>query len=335
MGNRTFRGYAAQGAGGQLKEFEYKAPPMGENDVCIDISHCGVCHSDVQAIDDYYGITEYPFVPGHEIVGHVSALGRGVKGLKEGDRVGIGWQGRCCGKCEWCRRGLEQLCDKIVDCGTWNPYGGFSTAEVVDGSFAHPVPSDMASEKAAVFSCAGITVFSPLKELAAPRGRKIAIVGVGGLGHLAIQFARAFGYEVTAIPSRDGKRAEALAFGAHDFVAGDADSLRKREFTYDLLLYTSPGKCEWSRLFAALKKNGTLILVGEPDMDFNSTNLVAHQLRIQASFLGTRAEMREMLSFAQAEGIEPVVETMPMAQINDATRRVREGQAHYRMVLVN
>ena len=335
MTSSTIQGYATRAVGQPLEPFTYDPPRLGEHDVRVSITHCGLCHTDIQAIDDYYDITTYPFVPGHEIVGHVSALGREASGLKEGDRVGIGWQGRSCGECEWCLKGEEQLCMDIVEAATWLPYGGFSSSIAVDSRFAYPLPDSMPSESASVLMCAGITVYSPLRSLAEPLGKKIGIIGVGGLGHLAIQFAHALGYEVTALSSSPGKKEQALAFGADHFVVSGPTSLSELAFAFDLLLCTAPGKFKWEPLLSALKKKGKLVLVGFPDLELNSTDLVAHQLSITTSFLGNRATMREMLSSADAHGITPAVELMPMSQVNEAIQRVRENKARYRIVLVN
>jgi uncharacterized zinc-type alcohol dehydrogenase-like protein len=336
MSQSTILGYAAKAAGQPLEPFTYEPPKLGEHDVRVSVTHCGVCHTDIHAIDDYYGITTYPFVPGHEIVGYVSAVGRAASGLKEGGRVGIGWQGRSCTRCEWCLKGEEQLCMDIVQSGTWVPYGGFSSSVIVDSRFAYPLPDSMPSEVAAVLMCAGITVYSPLRSFAALPSRKIGIIGVGGLGHLAIQFARALGYEVTAISSSPEKKEQALAFGADNFiVSDDQTSMRRVVFGFDLLLCTAPGKINWEALLNTLKKNGRLVLLGFPDVVLNSTDLVAHQLSITGSFIGNRATMREMLSFAQAHGITPAVELMPMSQVNEALQRVKENKARYRIVLIN
>ncbi|MFX1560781.1 MAG: NAD(P)-dependent alcohol dehydrogenase [Promethearchaeota archaeon] len=336
MPSSKILGYAASAAGQPLEPFTYEPPKLGEHDVRVTVTHCGLCHSDIHAIDDYYGITAYPFVPGHEIVGYVSDVGGAVSDLKEGDRVGIGWQGRSCRKCEWCMQGEEQLCMDIVSSGTWVPYGGFSSSVLVDSRFAYPLPDAMHSEVAAVLVCAGITVFSPLQSYAKKSAQKIGIIGVGGLGHLALQFAHALDYEVTAISSSPEKEQQALAFGADHFIASDDQtSLRQVEFGFDLLLCTASGKINWEALLETLKKNGKLILLGFPDVVLNPTDLVAHQLSITGSFLGNRATMREMLSFAQAHGIIPKVELMPMTKINEAIRKVRENKARYRIVLFN
>jgi len=183
--------------------------------------------------------------------------------------------------------------------------------------------------------CAGITVYSPLRLFAALPSRKIGIIGVGGLGHLAIQFARALGYEVTAISSSPEKKEQALAFGADHFIVSDQTSLREVAFGFDLLLCTAHGKINWEALLNTLKKNGKLVLLGFPDVALNSTNLVARQLSITGSFLGNRAGMREMLSFAHVHGITPAVELMPMSQVNEAIQRLKENKARYRIVLLN
>ena len=322
--------------GQPLEPFTYEPPKLGEHDVRVSVTHCGVCHTDIHAINDYYGITTFPFVPGHEIVGYVSAVGRAASGLKEGDRVGIGWQGRSCMQCEWCLQGEEQLCLNIATSGTWVPYGGFSSSVLVDSRFAYPLPDAMPSEVAAVLVCAGITVYSPLRSYAAQPAQKIGIIGVGGLGHLALQFARALDYEVTAISSSPGKKEQALAYGADRFIdANDQTSLGELDFHFDLLMCTASGGVSWEALLMTLKNRGTLVLLGFPDVALNSTDLVVHELSITGSFLGNRATMREMLSFAQAHGIVPKVELMPMTEVNEAIRKVKENKARYRIVLVN
>ena len=336
MSDSTALGYAARAAGQSLDPFTYESPKLGEHDVRVSVTHCGLCHSDIHAIDDYYGVTTYPFVPGHEIVGYVSAVGSAPSGLEEGNRVAIGWQGRSCGQCEWCTCGEEQLCLDIVKAGTWVPYGGFSSCVVVDSRFVYPLPEAMPSEVAAVLVCAGIAVYSPLRLHATQKSQKIGIIGVGGLGHLAIQFAHALGYNVTVVSSSAAKKVQALAFGADNFVAADDQSrLRQFEFGFDLLLCTAHGDINWESLLMTLKKRGKLVLVGFPKVALNPTDLVVHELSITGSFTGNRATMKEMLSFAQVHGIKPWIELMPMPQINEAIQRVKQNKARYRIVLVN
>jgi uncharacterized zinc-type alcohol dehydrogenase-like protein len=330
------QGYAANGVGQPLEPFAYESPKLGEHDVRVSITHCGLCYTDIHGINNYYGITTYPFVPGHEIVGYVSEVGKASSGLKEGDRVGIGWQGRSCTKCEWCKQGEEHLCRDIVEAATWNPYGGFSTSVVVDSRFAYPLPDTMPSEVASVLMCAGISVYYPLRSYYAENARKIAIVGIGGLGHLAIQFAHALGYEVTVISTSAQKKQEALAFGADRFVVSDdLATLEQLELYFDLLLCTAHGDIHWEPLLEILKKRGKLVVIGFPNVAFNSTALVAHELSIVGSLIGNRATMKDMLSFAQAHGIKPWIELMPMSKVNEAIERVKQNKVRYRIVLVN
>jgi uncharacterized zinc-type alcohol dehydrogenase-like protein len=194
----------------------------------------------------------------------------------------------------------------------------------------------MPSEVAAVLMCAGITVYSPLHSYATSPAKKIGIIGVGGLGHLALQFAHALDYEITAISSSPEKKQEALAFGADHFLySDDQKGLREVMFNFDLLLCTASGKINWEALLSTLKRNGRLILLGFPDVSLNPTDLVAHQLSITGSFLGNRATMREMLSFAQEHSIMPKVELMPMTKVNEAIQKVKDNKARYRIVLFN
>ena len=329
-------GYAARALGQPCEPFRYEPPKLGEHDVRISVTHCGVCHTDIQAIDNYYGITTFPFVPGHEIVGTVLEAGPRVVGLKEGDRVGIGWQGRSCGKCDWCVKGETQLCMEIERTTVMVPYGGFSSSVVADYRFVYPLPPTMPSQVAAVLMCAGVTVYSALRKHATSRELKVAILGVGGLGHLAIQFAHAFGCEVTAISSSPAKAEQALGFGADRFVdSNDKTGMRKLDYGHDLLICTANDGVNWEALLMAVKKRGRIILVGFPDVAFNSTDLVAHELSITGSLIGNPTMMRAMLSFAQEHSITPAVELMSMSQVNKAIERVKENKARYRIVLVN
>lgn len=336
MSTAQIQGFAARSIGQILEPFIYKPPKLGDREVRVAVTHCGVCHTDIQAIDDFYELTTYPFVPGHEIVGCVSEVGNKVTSLKVGDRVGIGWQGRSCGKCEWCLKGEEQLCMEIADMGVWTPYGGFSSSVVADECFAYSLPNGLSSENAAVLMCAGISVYTPLHRYASQKSMEIGIAGCGGLGHLAIQFAHALGHAVTVVSSTPEKREQALTFGADDFVvSGDLTEVRKRYYKLDLLLVTATGQLPWERLQMTVKKEGRIALVSFPSMSMNPLDLVSHNLSITGSFIGNRATMMEMLAFAYDHDITPMVEIMPMAQINEAIKRVRENQARYRIVLVN
>ena len=333
----TIHGFAAKAAGQRLEPYAYEPPPLGESEVRVSVAHCGVCYSDVQAIDDFYGVTPYPFVPGHEVVGHVAELGSAVTGLKKGDRVAVGWQGRSCGRCEWCLKGEEQLCVEVEKNGVWFTHGGFSSAMVVDGRFAYRVPESMPSEQAAVLMCAGATVYSALRNHAAGPSSKVGVIGVGGLGHLAIQFASALGCKVTAFSSSPEKREEALGFGADDFVAeNDTPGLKQRDDSYDLLLYASHSKVDWKSFVNLLKRRGTFAMMGFPlSVEFDPQELVVRELSMTGSFVCSPALVREMLAFAQAKRVRAKVELMPMSQANEAIQKVRENRARYRLVLTN
>ncbi len=336
MPTPTAFGYKTPSIGQPLERFGFVPPELSPNDVRVAVTHCGICHTDIQAIDDFYEITKYPFVPGHEIVGTISELGSAVTSHKLGDRVGIGWLGRSCGQCEWCLRGREEMCMDIVASGTWLPNGGFSSSVIANEGFAYQIPPGMPSEVAAVLMCAGVTVYSPLKRYANEPSMQIAITGCGGLGHLAIQFAHALNHKVTVFSSSMEKREQALAFGADDFVlTKDLTAWKPHYFKYDLLMVTSAGQPPWEYLLAIVKKECRIVLLGFTNMTMNPTDLVAHNISITGSFLGNRAVMREMLPFAQEHHIQPMIELMPMTEVNQALQRVKENKARYRIVLVN
>lgn len=335
---RTVRGYAAMARGRELEPFTYEPPKLDEHDVRVSVTHCGLCYTDVHGIDDLWGITPFPFVPGHEIVGHVSEVGPAVTDFKEGDRVGVGWQGRSCGRCEGCLGDEEHLCAEVAENAAWSPYGGFSTSFKVDSRFAYQLPEAMPSEEAAVMLCAGLTVYSPLRTYGVGPSHRVGVIGVGGLGHLAIQFAHALGCDVTAISSSPGKEEEARALGADHFIlAGDKAAIKRHELTFDMLLYTAHADLDWTPLMLALRNHGRMVMVGFPpaEVRFDAMELVVHQNSMTGSLLGSRATMREMLAFAEAKGIRPMVEVMPMGQVNEAIRRLKENRARYRIVLAN
>ena len=330
------KGFAALSCGAVLTPFTFDRLPLNNNELRVNVSHCGICGSDIQAIDDAYSVFGFPLVPGHEVVGYISEVGSEISSSRIGQRVGVGWQARACGHCEWCQRGEVQLCLDVINNGTWTPYGGFSTSIVVQDEFVYPLPSEMASEVAAVLMCAGLTVYTALSRHHSSTPQKIGIVGIGGLGHLAIQFAAAMGYEVTAISSSSIKREEALGFGAGNFI----DTSQKAAFKlfgnyFDMLLITSQGSIDWDGLQDVLKRRGKIILVAFPHVDLDPVDLVAHELALLGSFVGTPEEMHKMLSFAAEQEIKPMVELMPMSQINKAIEKVRQNKARYRIVLVN
>ncbi len=218
--------YAAMKEKSPLEKFEYEKPELKENEVEVKITHCGICHSDIHLIDNDWGISKYPLIPGHEIIGIVENIGKNVKHLSKGMRVGIGWQADSCGYCEYCLTGREQLCIKHQPTCVGRP-GGFAKSIIVNSKFAIPLPEELESSTSAPLLCAGITVYNPLRNYNVKPHMKVGIIGIGGLGHLAIQFAKAFGCEVIAFSSSKDKEYEAKQLGAHQFVV--INQLSERE----------------------------------------------------------------------------------------------------------
>ena len=274
-------------------------------------------------------------VPGHEIVGTVAAIGAGVRQLAAGQRVGVGWQRGACLECEACVRGEENLCpDEAATCV--DHHGGFAERIRVDGRFAFPIPQALASEHAAPLLCGGITVYAPLRRHARPAMR-VGVVGIGGLGHLALQFARAMGCEVTAFSASADKEADAHGFGAGRFIVlGDAKALRAATGTLDFVLSTTFVSPDTKGLLRTLRPNGVLCFVGVPHepLRLDVGAMLGRQLSVSTSCIGGRAAIREMLEFAARHGVAPMVELRPLAEANAGLGEVRKGRARYRVVLV-
>jgi len=331
------RCYAAPAARRPLQTFQYRAAPLRSRDVEVKITHCGICHSDVHLINDDWGISSYPLVPGHEIVGVVTKLGEAVKSLKPGDRVGIGWQRSACGGCEWCLSGHDNLCPES-EATCVGHYGGFAEHIRCDSRYCFALPAALAPENAAPLLCAGITVYSPLRHHGITANMRVGVVGIGGLGHLALQFARAMGCEVTAFSSSPGKEEEARALGAGRFVlVSDQKALKRSAGSQDFILSTVSADIDWRGLVDALRPNGRLCLVGVSPGDLRLTPdaLIAGQKTLCGSMIGGRARMSEMLEFSARHGIQAKSEVLPMAEVNRAVRMVEQNQARYRMVLAN
>jgi uncharacterized zinc-type alcohol dehydrogenase-like protein len=336
MSNVKITGYAALEPGAKLTPFTYEQPPLKNDEVRIAITHCGLCGTDIQAIDDIYSEFKFPLMPGHEVVGTIIEVGSDVPPTRIGERVGVGWQGRACGHCEWCLKGDVHLCMDVVNNSTWTPYGGFSSSITVDEAFAYPLPEEMPSEVAAVLMCAGFTVYSALSRRCTSPSLRLGILGIGGLGHLAIQFAKAMGYEVTALSSSPGKQELALSLGGDNFIdISDQTALRQAAYYFDLLFITSHGGILWDRMLEILKKKGEIVLAAFPEVNLNPVDLVAHEISITGAFLGTQAEMRAMLQYASANNIQPMIEIMPMSQVNQAIDKLRQNKARFRIVLKN
>jgi len=330
-----FHAYAAHREKGALTPFVYEPEPLGPHDVEIRISHCGICHSDVHLVDgDWGSVGRYPMVPGHEVVGTVAAAGPAVRHLAVGQRIGVGWQRGACLECDWCLAGEENLCAaEVATCV--DQHGGFAERIRVDGRFAFPIPESLASERAAPLLCGGITVYAPLRRWARPAMR-VAVVGIGGLGHMALQFARAMGCDVTAVSTNPDKEPEARSFGAHRFVATrEAKALRSAAGTLDFVLSTTFLSQDWKGLLRALRPNGVLCFVGAPDepLRLDLGAILGRQLSVTTSAIGGRPAIREMLEFAARHGVAPKVQLRPLAEADAALGEVRQGNARYRVVL--
>jgi len=331
------RGLASHAAGAQLLPYKYSVEELGPHEVEVKISHCGVCHSDIHLIDNDWGLSKYPFIPGHEIVGTVTGVGSEVVDRKLGERVGIGWQADSCGICEWCRQGDEHLCAKSQPtCVGRN--GGYADAIRVNSRFAIPVPETLESENVAPLLCGGITVYSPLRNHGVRPSSRVGVIGIGGLGHLGVQFAKAFGAEVTAFSTSKEKESEALALGAHHFVnTRDTGALKKVAGSFDFMLSTVSADQDWQAYVHSLRPNGTFCLVGvgPSPITLQGFPLISGQKSIAGSSTGSPRDLYEMLDVAARHKVKAVIESFPMAKANDAVARVKKNQVRYRAVLAN
>ena len=330
-------GLAVHAAGAQLVAYKYDPGELKANEVEVKISHCGVCHSDIHLIDNDWGISKYPFIPGHEIVGTVSAIGTDVRDRKVGERVGIGWQADSCGICEWCRQGQEHLC-ALAQPTCVGRNGGYADAVRVNSRFAIPVPEGLESENVAPLLCAGVTVYAPMRNHGVTRASRVGVVGIGGLGHIGIQFAKAFGAEVTALSTSKDKEAEARKMGADDFVnTRDMGDVKRIAGSFDLLLSTVSADQDWQSFVNSLRPKGTLCVVGVPPSPIavQAFSLISQQRSIAGSTIGSPRDLREMLEVAATHGVKAITERFPMAKANEAIAKVKKSKVRYRAVLAN
>lgn len=326
--------YAAYQAKETLKPFEYEAGDIGAEEVEVSISHCGICHSDVHLVDNDWGVSVYPLVPGHEVIGTVCAVGSAVKTVKMGQRVGIGWQCGSCLRCDACRRGEENLCQKRQAVAVAH-HGGFADRVRSHERFVIAIPDALSSENSAPLLCGGITVYSPLRNYGVRAGMKVGVIGIGGLGHLALQFARAFGCEVTAFSSDPTKEAEAKAFGAHHFVNSiNDDALSVHKNTFDFILSTAHAKLNWEKYISLLRAHGKLCFVGAAgNIAIPTSSLISGNKMICGSSIGDPLLIQEMLHFAALNHIHAKTQSMPMKEADSALDLVRKNKARYRIVL--
>jgi uncharacterized zinc-type alcohol dehydrogenase-like protein len=331
------QGLAAHAAGAELLPFRYEPGELGPQEVEIGISHCGICHSDLHLISNDWGTSQYPFIPGHEIIGQVIAAGPGVRTLKPGLRVGLGWQANSCGECEWCTRGMENLC-AFAEATCVRRHGGYADRVRANARFVIPIPEGLDSEQAAPLLCGGITVYNPLRNHHVNPSSRVGIIGIGGLGHLAIQFARVFGAEVTAFSTSSTKEPEARSLGAHRFVnTRETRALKEVSGSFDFILTTVNADQDWAIYIQALRPTGTLCFVGVPPsaVAVPAFPLISGIRTITGSPIGSPSLLREMLDVAARHGVKAQTERFPMSKANEAIEKVKKNKVRYRAVLAN
>lgn len=329
------KAWAAPSAGAALEPFEYDPGPLGDEEVEIAIEHCGVCHSDLSMLDNEWGMTAYPFVPGHEAVGRVVAMGPQAKGVAMGQHVGLGWNAGSCMHCKQCLDGDHNLCVKLQPT-LFGRHGAFADRVRAHWVWVMPLPEELDARESGPLLCGGITVFAPLRELNISPTSRVGVIGIGGLGHMALKFCKAWGCEVTAFTSSDSKIEEARAFGAHRVVSSrDSKAIAAIAGSLDLIIDTVNVPLDWDALLAALAPNGRLHVVGavtEP-IPVPVFPLLMGQKAISGSPTGSRAAIDSMLDFAARHQVMPQTEHFPMSQVNKAMDHLRAGKARYRIVL--
>ncbi len=338
-------GFAATDASAPLAPFSFDRREPREKDVDIDILFCGVCHSDLHTARGEWGNTLYPSVPGHEIVGRVSRVGSGVSKFKVDDLVGVGCMVDSCRHCASCKEGLEQYCESgftgtyngHLFGGTENTYGGYSDRIVVDESFVLKIPAGLDPAAAAPLLCAGITTYSPMRRWRVSPGQNVGVVGLGGLGHMAIQIAKAMGAHVTLFTTSPGKLDDAKKLGAERVVISkDAEAMAKEFATFDFIINTVAAPHDLDPYLNALKRDGVMCLVGAPASPHPAPgvfNLILKRRQLVGSLIGGVDETQEMLDFCAKYGIATQIEMIPMQKINEAYERMLKSDVKYRFVI--
>lgn len=338
------KGYAAPAAHSKLGPFSFERRDVGDDDVLIDIDYCGVCHSDIHQVRNEWGGAIFPMVPGHEIVGRVSKVGKAVNKFSIGEPVGVGCFVDSCRECESCDEGLEQYCAKGMTV-TYNGVergsgqttrGGYSTNIVVDQNYVLSIPSNLPLDATAPLLCAGITLYSPLKHWGAGPGKNIAIVGLGGLGHMGIKLARAMGAKVTVLSHSEKKRSDSKRLGANHFYStSDRENFEALASTFDLIICTVSAQVDWNDYLSLLKRDGTMVVLGIPEKNVpvGALPLIGGRRRLAGSLIGGIQETQEMLEFCGKHNITSDIELIPIQQINEAYERVLNSDVRYRFVI--
>jgi uncharacterized zinc-type alcohol dehydrogenase-like protein len=308
--------------------------PLGAEQVEVAVESCGLCHSDVSVFNNDWGFSQYPAILGHEVVGRVTAVGSATKGVKVGQRVGVGWNCGSCMHCRQCMSGSHNLCPE-VEMTIVGHRGGFASHIRSHWVWTFPIPENLNAADAGPLLCGGVTVFAPIAMYAKPTQR-VGIIGIGGLGHMAVKFAAAYGCHVTALTSSESKFDEARELGAHDVASTmDPEGIKKLAGSFDLLISTVNVKLDWDAIIATLAPNGRLHAVGavlEP-IPVGVISLMMQQRSVSSSPAGSPVTIATMLDFAARHQILPVTEHFPMSKINEAFARLEAGNAHYRIVL--
>ncbi len=333
--SNTIHAYAVHEPKGLLKPFEFDAGPLQAEEVEIKVEYCGICHSDLSMANNEWGMSQYPVVPGHEVVGTIAAVGERVNTLQVGQQVGLGWFSRSCMTCEWCMSGHHNLC--LTAEGTIvGRYGGFADKVRAHHSWVIPLPANLNPATVGPLFCGGITVFNPIVQFDVKPTDHVGVIGIGGLGHMALRFLQAWGCDVTAFSSSPDKEAEARELGANHFVnSRDPEALKAVANSYDLILSTVNVALDWDAYVAALRPKGRLHLVGAVLQPVSTQlfPLLLGQKSVSASPLGSPTTISHMLDFASRHQIEPVIETFRFDQINEAMDKLEHGKPRYRIVL--
>lgn len=338
------KGIAAFSAKEKLAPFSFTRRDPKEHDVVIDIKFCGICHSDIHTVRSEWGEATYPVVPGHEIAGIVRSIGKKVTKYKVGDHVGVGCFVDSCRECNPCKHDLEQYCEKgfnstyngVEKDGVTPTQGGYSNVIVVDENYVLKIPESLPLDKAAPLLCAGITLYSPLNHWNAGPGKKVAILGLGGLGHVGVKIARALGAEVTVLSHSENKREDALKMGAHHFIATkDQQVFEQYANSFDLIINTVSAEINMGDYFGLLKLDGALVVVGLPEnpLQIHPFPLVMKRRSYAGSLIGSIKETQEMLDFCAKHNITPEIEVINPDEVNVAYERVIKSDVRYRFVI--
>ena len=338
------KGLAALRAGGPFQPYEFERRKPGANDVAFKVTHAGICHSDIHQVREEWGPALFPMIPGHEIVGIVTEVGANVSKFKIGDRIGVGVFIDSCRKCEPCKKGLQQYCDEGMT-GTYNGYerdgktiafGGYSNGFVIDQDYAVTIPNNLDMAGVAPLLCAGVTLYSPIRHFNVGPGTKVAVMGLGGLGHMGVKFAAALGAEVTVLSHSEKKREDALRMGAKHFVVvKDKEDLKPLARSFDLILNTVSAMIDINAYISTLKIDGTLVVIGLPDGPYsvNAGALLDGRKSITGSMIGGMPELQEMLNFAGEHNIVSDIELINADYVDQAYERTVASDVKYRFVI--